>query len=86
MAGASAKQLLKEAAAQAWQVPVSEITTEAGVLKHEASGKLAGYGEMAAAAAKIPVPEEVELKAPKDYKIIGHSKKNVDGLNIVTGK
>jgi isoquinoline 1-oxidoreductase beta subunit len=86
MAGASAKQMLKEAAAQGWQVPVSEITTEAGVLYHKASGKSAGYGEMASAAAQIPVPEEVELKEPKDYKIIGHSKKNVDGVGIVMGK
>lgn len=86
MAGASAKQMLKEAAAQAWQVPISEITTEAGVLKHGASGKSAGYGEMASAAAQIPIPQEVKLKEPKDYKIIGQSKKNVDGLNIVTGK
>ena len=86
MAGASAKQMLKEAAAQAWQVPVTEIATEAGILKHEASGKSANYGEMASAAAQIPVPEEVKLKEPKDYKIIGQSKKNVDGLNIVTGK
>ena len=86
MAGASAKQMLKEAAAQTWQVPVAEITTEAGVLKHEASGKSAGYGEMASAAAQIPVPEAIVLKEPKDYKIIGQSKKNVEGLNIVTGK
>ena len=86
MAGATAKEMLKEAAAQAWQVPVSEITTDAGVLKHEASGQSAGYGEMASAAAQISVPEEVELKEPKDYKIIGHSKKNVDGLNIIMGK
>ncbi len=86
VAGASAKQMLKEAAAQTWEVPVEEITTEAGVLHHETSGKSASYGEMAAAAAQIPVPEEVELKEPKDYKIIGHSKKNVDGLDIVTGK
>ena len=86
MAGASAKQMLKTAAAEAWQVPVSEVTTEAGVLKHEASGKSAGYGEMASAAAKIPIPEEVALKEPKEFKIIGQSKKNVDGLNIVTGK
>ena len=86
VAGASAKQMLKQAAADSWQVPVAEITTEAGILHHQASGKSAGYGEMAAAAAQVPVPEEVELKEPKDYKIIGHSKKNVDGLNIVTGK
>jgi isoquinoline 1-oxidoreductase beta subunit len=50
------------------------------------SGKEAGYGEMASAAAQIPVPEEVELKEPKDFKIIGTSRKNVDGLKMVTGK
>ncbi|MBK7870435.1 MAG: xanthine dehydrogenase family protein molybdopterin-binding subunit [Saprospiraceae bacterium] len=86
MVGASARHMLKEAAAQAWQVPVEEITTEAGVLKHEKSGKSAGYGEMASAAANIPVPEEVQLKDIKDFKIIGTSRKNVDGLKIVTGQ
>jgi isoquinoline 1-oxidoreductase beta subunit len=86
MAGASARHMLKEAAAQAWQVPAEEITTEAGVLKHEKSGKKAGYGEMASAAAKIPVPKEVKLKDVKDFKIIGTPRKNVDGLKIVTGQ
>ncbi|MGB5461212.1 MAG: molybdopterin cofactor-binding domain-containing protein, partial [Eudoraea sp.] len=86
MAGATARQMLKEAAAQAWQVPVAEITTDKGVLTHKNSGKSAGYGEMASAAAKIPVPEEVALKDIKDFTIIGTSRKNVDGLNIVTGK
>jgi isoquinoline 1-oxidoreductase beta subunit len=86
MAGATARQMLKEAAAQAWQVPVGEITASAGVLSHEASGKSAGYGEMASAAANIPVPEEVTLKEPRDYKIIGTSRKNVDGKKIVTGQ
>ena len=55
MAGASARHMLREAAAEAWQVPVAEITTEAGVLYHKAGGKSAGYGEIASAAAKIPV-------------------------------
>lgn len=86
MAGATARHMLREAAAEAWQVPVAEITTVAGVLHHEASGKSAGYGEMAAAAAQVPVPEEVELKETKDFKIIGTSRKNVDGKKIVTGK
>ncbi len=86
LAGASARQMLREAAAQAWQVPVAEVTTAAGVLRHEASGKTAGYGEMAAAAAKLAVPEEVELKEVKDFTIVGHSKKNVDGKAIVTGQ
>lgn len=86
MAGATARHVLKEAAAKAWQVPVNEITTEAGVLHHKSSGKQAGYGEMAAAAVAIPVPEEVALKELKDFKIIGTSRKNVDGKKIVTGK
>lgn len=86
MAGGSARHMLKAAAAQAWQVPVEEITTEAGVLYHKASGKSAGYGEMASAAAKMPVPEEVQLKDVKDFKIIGTPRKNVDGMKIVTGQ
>src|SRR5258706_8299798 len=85
-AGATARQMLREAAAKEWQVSVNEITTEAGTLYHKASGKSAGYGEMASAASKIPVPKEVQLKNVKDFKIVGTPRKNVDGLNIVTGK
>ena len=86
IAGATARQMLKEAAAKIWQVPVNEITTEAGVLHHQFSGKSAGYGSVAAAAANIPVPSDVSLKEIKDFKIISTSRKNVDGLGIVTGK
>lgn len=86
MAGATARQMLKEAAAQVWQVPVSEIATTDGVLSHEASGKSAGYGEMASPASKMPVPEEVSLKEVKDFKIISRSKKNVEASKIVTGQ
>lgn len=86
MAGASARYMLRKAAAQAWEVPVEEITTEAGVLHHKNSGKKAGYGEMASAAANIAVPEEVQLKDIKEFNIIGTSRKNVDGKKIVTGQ
>lgn len=86
MAGATARQMLREAAAQAWQVPTAEVTAIAGVLAHEASGKSAGYGEMASAASQIEVPEEVELKDRSDFSIIGTSRKNVDGQKIVTGQ
>jgi CO/xanthine dehydrogenase Mo-binding subunit len=78
--------MLKEAAAQAWQVPAAEITTAAGVLYHTASGKSAPYGTMASAAALLPVPKEVALKDPKDFKIVGTSRKNVDARKIVTGQ
>lgn len=86
MAGATARQMLREAAAEAWQVPVAEISTSEGVLYHHNSGKEAAYGEMASAAAQIPVPEEVELKEPEDFKIIGTSRKNVDAFKMVTGQ
>lgn len=86
MAGATARQMLREAAAQDWQVAADEVTTEAGVLYHQASGRSAGYGEMAAAAAQLPVPEEVQVKDLSEFKLIGTSQKNVDGKKIVTGQ
>lgn len=86
MAGATARHMLKEAAAKTWEVPVNEITTEKGVLYHKASGKSAGYGEVASLAVSMDVPEEVELKNVEEFKIIGTDRKNVDGKNIVTGK
>ncbi|MCB0667327.1 MAG: xanthine dehydrogenase family protein molybdopterin-binding subunit [Saprospiraceae bacterium] len=86
MAGATARQMLREAAARSWNVSVAEIETEGGMLIHKNSGQKSGYGEMASAASQIEVPEEVALKEIKDFKIIGHSQKNVDGLKIVTGK
>ena len=85
-AGASARHMLKEAAAQTWNVPVEEVTTKAGILYHEKTGKSGKYGEFASKAAGIPVPKDVKLKEPKDFKIVRNSKKNVEGLNIVTGK
>ncbi len=86
MAGASARYMLTAAAAELWNVPQKEITTNAGILTHEGSGNSAGYGEVASAAAKIAVPDELELKAITHFNIIGTSKKNVDGHQIVTGK
>ncbi|MEL6922671.1 MAG: molybdopterin cofactor-binding domain-containing protein, partial [Bacteroidota bacterium] len=61
-------------------------TTKAGQLLHESSGQKAGYGTMAAAAAQLTPPEEVELKEISDFSIIGTSRKNVDGKKIVTGQ
>jgi isoquinoline 1-oxidoreductase subunit beta len=85
-AGATARQMLVNAAAENWDVSASEITTKSGVLYHEISGKKAHYGEMASLAASLPIPEDVKLKDEKDFKIIGTSIKNVEIKNIVTGK
>ncbi|MFK8252037.1 xanthine dehydrogenase family protein molybdopterin-binding subunit [Ancylobacter terrae] len=68
-AGAAARQMLVAAAAAKWGVPAAGITIEKGVLK---SGSHSGsFGEFAEAAAKLPVPAEVKLKDPKDFKLIG---------------
>ncbi len=85
-AGATARQMLVDAAAKTWNVPATEITTEAGMLFHKSSGKKATYGEMASQAAGLPVPKEVALKNIDDFKIIGTSRKNVEGKNLVMGK
>ena len=86
MAGATARQMLREAAAQAWNVPIDEITTEAGVLYHKKSNRSTSYGAMASAAARVSVPKEVRLKDVSEFKLIGSSQKNVDGKKIVTGQ
>jgi isoquinoline 1-oxidoreductase subunit beta len=86
MAGATARQMLCEAAAKVWNVPVEEISTELGVLYHKKTNKNAKYGEMASAAAQIPIPKEIKLKEVKDFRIVGKSKRNVDLEKIVTGK
>ncbi len=85
-AGATARFMVREAAAKNWGVPAEELTTESGVVYHNASGKSAGYGELATQAASITVPEEVPLEGLEDFKIIGTSQKNVDGKKIVTGQ
>jgi len=85
MAGATARQLLREAAAKSWSVPMEEISTKAGELLH-VSGKSASYGDMANLASTLPVPKNVKLKNIKDFSIIGKSKRNTDLQKIITGQ
>jgi isoquinoline 1-oxidoreductase beta subunit len=85
-AGAAARQMLRDAAAQAWSVPLEEVTTKAGMLYHEKSGKSGKYGDFASQAAASPIPKEVKLKDLKNFNVVGNSSKNVEGLKIVTGK
>lgn len=85
--GARARAVLISAAAQKWNVPAEECTTENGTVFHKASGKKATYGELAEAAAKLPVPSaaEVKLKDQKDIKLIGTRITGVDNPALVTG-
>ncbi|MES2872925.1 MAG: molybdopterin cofactor-binding domain-containing protein, partial [Bacteroidota bacterium] len=83
-AGATAKAMLVQAAAQKWGVPAAECTASMGFVSH--AGKKLGYGELAEAASKIPVPTDVKLKDRKDFKLIGTRVRNVANKDIVTGK
>ncbi|MEL6657340.1 MAG: molybdopterin cofactor-binding domain-containing protein [Bacteroidota bacterium] len=85
-AGAAARYALVGTAAQKWGVPMEELTTADGVVSHEASGQSIGYGDLASEAAAIELPEEIPLKDNANFKIIGQSKKNVDGRKIITGQ
>ncbi len=86
MAGATARRMLLEAASNRLQVPAAELTTSMGIIRHEHSGQTLGYGEVAADAALLEVPDNVQLKDPADFTIIGTSRRNVDGPDIVQGK
>ena len=87
-AGAAARQMIIAAAADTWTVPASEIETAAGRVRHRASNRTLGYGELATKAASMPVPDlkTVPLKDPKQYTIIGKPTRRSDIKDIVTGK
>lgn len=68
--GASAREMLIEAAAKKWNVNASDCYAENGMVIHRPSGKKAGYGELVQDASKLQPPKEVKLKSPKDYKIL----------------
>ena len=85
-AGATARAMLVSAAAQQWKVPASQITVKNGVVSHAASGRKAGFGELAEAAAQLPVPADVKLKNPKDFTLIGRSAPRVDSVAKTTGR
>src|SRR5437899_11575774 len=78
--------MLKQAAANEWKVPVSEVSAESGVITHKPSGRKTSYGKVAEAAAKLEPPKEVKLKDPKDWKIAGKPLKRLDTADKVTGK
>ncbi len=85
-AGATAKQMLIEAAAKRWNVPASSLKAENSVVIDAANGRKLTYGELANEASAIPVPTDVKLKDKKDFKLIGTAVHNVDNHEMITGK
>jgi isoquinoline 1-oxidoreductase beta subunit len=86
-AGATARAMLVQAAAEAWKVPAAEVKVEAGLISH-ASGKQGRFGEFAEAAAKLPVPENAPLKPASAYRLIGKegAVKRLDSADKARGK
>jgi isoquinoline 1-oxidoreductase subunit beta len=77
-AGATARAMLLAAAASEWNVTPASLTVERGIVHHAPSNRQATFGALAAKAASLPVPSEVPLKAPKDFKLIGQKLPRVD--------
>jgi isoquinoline 1-oxidoreductase beta subunit len=86
-AGAAARMLLVQAAAGSWQVDPSSCRAEHGVVIHAATGRKLRYGELTAAAAKLPLPapEAIVLKQPKDFRLIGKAARRLDTPGKLNG-
>jgi isoquinoline 1-oxidoreductase beta subunit len=86
VAGASARAMLVQAAAQQWQVEPASCTTANSVVTHAASGRKLSYGELVDAANSQIPPKDVALKDPKDFVLIGKPLKRLDTPDKVNGK
>ncbi len=86
--GAAARQMLLQAAADEWKVPVGELAVSNGVITHAASDRTTRYGKVAAAAAQLapPDPKSLKLKDPKDWKIAGKPMKRLDTADKLDGR
>ncbi|PTM95457.1 xanthine dehydrogenase family protein molybdopterin-binding subunit [Mycoplana dimorpha] len=84
-AGATARTMLVAAAAQRWGVDQAACRAQNGEVIHEPTGRRASYGDLAAEASKMPVPESVSLKSPQDFTLIGTPAKRLDATAKVNG-
>lgn len=85
-AGATARAMLIAAAAQRWNVPAAQCRTEAGEVLHDASGRRAGFGELATTASALSPPDSVTLKSAEQFRLLGRSRKRVDSAVKITGE
>jgi isoquinoline 1-oxidoreductase beta subunit len=84
-AGATARTMLVSAAAKRWNVDPASCGAQSGEVLHAPTGRRIGYGELAADAARLPVPDNVALKRPQDFKLIGTPAKRLDTPAKVNG-
>jgi isoquinoline 1-oxidoreductase subunit beta len=85
-AGATARLMLVQAAAQQWQVDPASCSTSDGVVSHPSSGRTLSYGDLVDAAGAQSVPQDPPVKDPKDFKLIGKPLKRLDTPNKTDGK
>ena len=85
-AGAAARQMLREAAAKEWGVPLDEVTTEPGVVIHRATGRRLLYGQLVDKAQALPVPQNPTLKTKDQFRYIGKARPRIDVPEKVNGK
>jgi isoquinoline 1-oxidoreductase subunit beta len=84
--GAAARMMLLQAAADQWQVPVADCRVSRGVITHAASKRRLTYGQVAGAAARVPVPTTVNLKDPKDWTLAGQRLARLDTVDKTNGR
>lgn len=84
--GATARQMLINAAAMGWAVSANTCVTENGMVVHKTSGKKVSYGELVERAATMDVPRDVKVKSSETFKLIGKRIANIDNQAIVTGQ
>ncbi|MGE0225089.1 MAG: molybdopterin cofactor-binding domain-containing protein [Acetobacteraceae bacterium] len=84
--GAVARAMLVSAAAKRWNVPAGECTAAASVITHTPTGRTLRYGEVAAEAAKLPVPADVTVKTPAQWTLIGRGVKRLDTADKLNGR
>jgi len=85
-AGATARTMLMAAAAKRWNVDPASCRAERGAVIHTPSHRRLSYGALAAAAAALPIPDNVVLKRPEDFKLIGTPAKRLDTPDKVNGR
>lgn len=86
IAGAAAKSMLIQAAADTWKVPAEELTVRNSIISHPSSNRSATFAELAPAASKVNIPTQPKLKSPEEFTLMGTSQPRFDIPAKVTGE